>query len=131
MIIITTTTTIIVLLLLIIIIIIVIIIIIFSWPPVWGCRLPFGSHLSEYLARLSQPCLQHSLANVIIILIIITTIIIIIIITTIIIIIMVMPSAAGRPPLNIPSSFDPSVSKLTAAAPLLFAVYFYKKYFHG
>ena len=42
-----------------------------------------------------------------------------------------MPSAAGRPPLNIPSSFDPSVSKLTAAAPLLFAVYFYKKYFHG
>ena len=62
---------IIVIVIIIAIIIVIIIIIVITTSSHLSGRLPFGCHLSAYLARLSQPCTAHFPGNCIIIIIII------------------------------------------------------------
>ena len=62
---------IIVIVIIIAIIIVIIIIIVITTSSHLSGRLPFGCHLSAYLARLSQPCTAHFPGNRIIIIIII------------------------------------------------------------
>ena len=62
---------IIIIVIVIIIAIIIVIIIVITTSSHLSGRLPFGCHLSAYLARLSQPCTAHFPGNCIIIIIII------------------------------------------------------------
>ena len=62
---------IVIIIIVIIIAIIIVIIIVITTSSHLSGRLPFGCHLSAYLARLSQPCTAHFPGNCIIIIIII------------------------------------------------------------